>query len=224
MPHESIRPVYSVTSLVMYECCPLQYFYAFVKRIPPPRTPTMTTGVTVHKLLSDHFRQPQLLLPDAPPDVMEMFLAFQASRFNVPPVVSEKSFKVSMDRGDVRGRIDVVLPSGEAGLEIVDFKSGRLRSRQELQGNLQLPLYALAASGLWRTAASELSYTYYFLRPQHEESFRASDLEFELLRERVAGLMDLIEQGDFAPALGCKCYACEHDAMGPSLYSRSRPG
>jgi hypothetical protein len=46
----------------------------------------------------------------------------------------------------MRGRIDVVLPSGEAGLEIVDFKSGRLRSRQHLQGNLQLPLYALAAS------------------------------------------------------------------------------
>ncbi len=181
MPQESIRPVYSVTSLVMYEFCPLQYFYAFVKRIPPPRTPAMTAGVTVHKLLSDHFRQPHLLLPDVPPDVMEMFLAFQASRFNVPPVVSEKSFKVSMERADVRGRIDVVLPSGEAGLEIVDFKSG-------------------------------------------EESFRASDLQLELLRERVGRLMVRIEQGDFAPALGCKCYACEHEATGPSLGFRSHRG
>jgi len=208
----------------MYEFCPLQYFYAFVKRIPPPRTPAMTTGVTIHKLLSDHFRQPHLLLPEAPQSVMEMFLTCQASRFNVPPVVSEKSFKLSMDRGEVRGRIDVVLPSGEAGLEIVDFKSGGLRSRQELQGNLQLPLYALAASELWRTAANELSYTYYFLGPQHEESFRASDLEFELLRERVAGLMDLIEQGNFTPAPGCGCYACEHQAMGPSLGCRSRSG
>lgn len=224
MPQESIRPVYSVTSLVMYEFCPLQYFYAFVKRIPPPRTPAMTAGVAVHKLVSDHFRQPHLLLPNAPPDVMEMFLAFQASRFNVPPVVSEKSFKVSMERADVRGRIDVVLPSGEAGLEIVDFKSGRLRSRQHLQGNLQLPLYALAASELWRKAAGELLYTYYFLRPQHEESFRASDLEFELLSERVGRVMERIEQGDFAPALGCKCYACEHEATGPSLGFRSQRG
>lgn len=219
-----MRPVYSETSLVTYEFCPLQYFYAFVKRIPPPRTPAMTTGVTIHKLLSDHFRQPHLLLPEAPQSVKEMFLTFKASRFNVPPVVSEKSFKLSMDRGEVRGRIDVVLPSGEAGLEIVDFKSGGLRGREELQGNLQLPLYALAASELWRTAANELSYTYYFLGPQHEESFRASDLEFELLRERVAGLMDLIEQGSFTPRPGCKCYACERQAMGPSLRSQSRSG
>jgi DNA helicase-2/ATP-dependent DNA helicase PcrA len=157
MPDAPARLQYSVTALMVYEACPLQYYYTFVKRIPPPRSRAMETGVTIHKLIADHFAQPPLLPPEVKPELRQMLEALKSSRFNVAPIMIERTFVLPLERADVRGRIDVVLPRAGGGLEVVDFKSGTTKSQQDLDAHLQLPLYALAVSRLFHRRPSEMA-------------------------------------------------------------------
>lgn len=205
------HPVYSVTSLMVYESCPLQYYYAFVLGIPPPRTPGMIRGTNIHKLISNHYRQRELVPDTLTPELQALFDDFKRSRFNVAPVASEKPFRLSLGAGDVRGRIDLVLPRDDGKLEVVDFKSGHPQERRALHRHLQLPLYTLAVSSLYDKPVDDLAYTYYFLRDQTEVSFTPSPGTMAELKGRVEGLMQRIQAERFEPTPGCQCYACRRE-------------
>lgn len=208
MPASEKRPVYSVTSLMVYETCPHQYYTTYVRKISPPVTAGMRRGASVHKLIKDLYKQPELLPLDVEPEVAALLESFKRSRFNVPPVASEKPFRLPLERGDVRGRIDLILPRPDGGLELVDFKSGGMPSREGLGRSLQLPVYALAAARLFDRQPESLSYTYYFLRDGGEASFASSPERFEQVTARVGAVMEAIQSRQFDPTPGCDCHAC----------------
>lgn len=210
---DSPRPIYSVTSLLVYDACPWQYYYSFVLRVPPPVTPAMRRGTSVHKLIADRFRHPELVPTQLAPAVQRLLDNFTRSRFNLTPIATEKRFVIPFQRADVRGRIDVVLPHGR-GLEIVDFKSGSGQGRDDLVHHLQLPLYALASRTLFDRPADALKYTYYFLSDSTEISFDASEPGFAGLTARVETLLSGIDEGQFEPGLGCTCHACRAREVG----------
>jgi RecB family exonuclease len=203
---EPKRAKYSVSALMAYERCPFEYYYTAVLKLPPPRTMAMARGVSLHKLIADHLRGKLVQEPAEGTDVAAMFELFRQSRFNVPSLAVEKSFSIALAEGDLRGRIDLVLPRGD-GIELVDFKSGHVVAREDLARRLQLPVYALAASTLFH-AAEPVAYTYYFPRNGTEESFTASPDFLAETRERVHGLMLSIRAKRFAPAPDCTCFAC----------------
>lgn len=210
-PVPAERPTYSVTSLVLYEACPLQYYYGFVLGFPPPRTLGMIRGSNIHKLISNHYRQRDLLPGTLEPDLQQLFDDFKNSRFNVGPVASEKPFTLALGNGDVRGRIDLVLPREDGKLEVVDFKSGQPRDRGSLTRHLQLPLYTLAVSSLYARVADDLAYTYYFLRDRTEVSFSPSVETMTQVTGRVNEVIANIQAGRFDPTPGCECYACRRE-------------
>jgi hypothetical protein len=208
------RSIYSVTSLLVYESCPLQYHTTFVRGIPPPITPSMRRGTSVHSLISKHLRQRELVPETMTPEVRALLERFQQSRFNVSPVAVETSFVLPFERGDVRGRIDLVLPAQGNRLEVVDFKSGSARPAEEMRAHLQLPLYALAVSERFQRPAEELAYTYYFLRDDTEVSFSLDESGGQRVRGRVEGIITSIQEERFDPRPDCGCYA--------SLWARRR--
>jgi DNA helicase-2/ATP-dependent DNA helicase PcrA len=201
-------PAYSVTSLIVYEECPYQYFENFVLRLPPPVTPAMRRGTSIHSLISKHLAQKALPLTGVDPAVWELLERFRRSRFNVPPVDSEKPFLLTLEAAHIRGRIDLILPSADGGLELVDFKSGKQRPPEELASHLQLPLYALAAAGIYGRSPGDIAYTYYYLASDKEISFRPDAMLFDKLTARIGAIVQAIQQGRFDPAPGCRCYAC----------------
>jgi RecB family exonuclease len=211
MPDAPARLQYSVSALLAYEACPLQYYYTFVMRISPPRSRAMETGVSIHKLIADYFVQPPLLPPEVEPELQHLLEAFRNSRFNVAPIMIERAFVLPLERADVRGRIDVVLPRPGGGLEVVDFKSGTTRSQQDLSAHLQLPLYALAASRLFDCKPRDMAYTYFFLRNRVEVSFQPTAESMRTVARRVDGVVDAIQAERFRPAVGCSCYACRRE-------------
>lgn len=218
-PIPAERPAYSVTSLVVYEACPLQYYYGFVLGFPPPRTPGMIRGSNIHKLISNHYRQRELLSGTLEPDLQQLFDDFKGSRFNVSPVASEKPFALAVGDSDVRGRIDLVLPREDGKLEVVDFKSGHPQDRDSLTRHLQLPLYTLAVSSLYGKEADNLAYTYYFLRDRTEVSFSPSGETMAQVKGRVNEVIANIQAGRFDPTPGCTCYACRRERRRPSRRS-----
>lgn len=209
------KPVHSVTSLIAYEVCPWQYYTTHVRGIAPPVTRWMRRGTSVHSLIAKHLKGkqplPQVLDGGVEPEIRPLLDRFLGSRFNVAPHLVEKGFILPFGPGSVRGRIDLVLPRPDGGLEIVDFKSGSGsgRSREEVEGGLQLPLYAMAVSRRFEREPRDVSVTYYFLGDNHEISFTPDEESAGRLTERVEGIMRAVAEGRFDPRDGCECYACQ---------------
>ena len=65
------------------------------------------------------------------------------------PVWFERQFSFKLGPHLVRGRVDRVdrLPSGE--YELIDYKTGRPKSAEQLADDVQLSLYAIAAREAW---------------------------------------------------------------------------
>ena len=90
------------------------------------------------------------------------------------PVWFERPFSFSVGPHQLRGRVDRVdriialrehaeqleLASGESEYELIDYKTGRPRSPAELEDDVQLSLYALAAREDWRLPCSRQAYYY----------------------------------------------------------------
>ncbi len=83
-------------------------------------------------------------------DVLRRHHAQHAPSFR-PAAAVEQWFDVDLgDRIRVRGFIDCVLPTEGGGFGIIDWKTNRkAKPREQVEGSLQLALYALAARELW---------------------------------------------------------------------------
>jgi DNA helicase-2/ATP-dependent DNA helicase PcrA len=80
----------------------------------------------------------------------------------------ERQFTFRLGPHLLRGRVDRVdrLPGGE--YELIDYKTGRPRSPEQLLDDVQLSLYAVGAHEAWRLDASRQAY-YYVLDDQKVE-------------------------------------------------------
>ena len=76
------------------------------------------------------------------------------------PVWLERKFDFKVGEHHVRGRVDRVdrLPDGD--YELIDYKTGERKTEAELENDLQLALYRLAAREAWEVEASTGSYYY----------------------------------------------------------------
>src|SRR6202012_4013803 len=76
------------------------------------------------------------------------------------PVWFEKAFSFRMGPHVLRGRVDRVDRLPDGGYELIDYKTGRPKSEQQLQQYIQLSLYATAAGESWGLQASSQAYYY----------------------------------------------------------------
>jgi DNA helicase-2/ATP-dependent DNA helicase PcrA len=84
------------------------------------------------------------------------------------PVWFERSFAFRLGPHHVRGRVDRVdrlagpadAAPGEAQYELIDYKTSRPKTAEQLSDDVQLSLYALAASEAWKLESSQQAYYY----------------------------------------------------------------
>jgi DNA helicase-2/ATP-dependent DNA helicase PcrA len=189
IPRRGEGIVLSASDIDTYRTCPLKYKFARVFRIPQEPTLHQRFGILVHQVLERfHAREaatlPELLgLLDAGwrrggfgDSEEERQLRGKASsaltryheRFQseeAQPLWFERQFTFKLGRHLLRGRVDRVdrLPGGE--YELIDYKTGRPKSAEQLADDVQLSLYAVGARESWRLEASRQAY-YYLLDDQ----------------------------------------------------------
>lgn len=74
------------------------------------------------------------------------------------PLAVEKLFHIDIEGVKLRGFIDRVDKLDSGGLWIIDYKTDReLFTREDIENNLQLTLYQLAASQIWSVPVEKLS-------------------------------------------------------------------
>ena len=147
--------ILSVSQVLTYARCPRDFYWSVVRPLPSPPRPAARLGSVVHRLLERRARNlPDLLDPDglddlpggvAAPDLVERATRnFAASRYaGLPAPDAEVGVVLRVGACVIRGRIDAVFRPPDAGVELVDWKTGR--RNDPLPGGLdQLGIYAVA--------------------------------------------------------------------------------
>jgi DNA helicase-2/ATP-dependent DNA helicase PcrA len=195
LPRRGDGVLLSASDIDTYRTCPLKYKFARVFRIPQEPTLHQRFGILVHQVLeryhasdpthsSTHPSLPALLgLLEAGwrrggfgDSEEERQLRGKASsaltryheRFQseaAKPVWFERQFTFKLGRHVLRGRVDRVDQLPDGGYELIDYKTGRPKTPEQLTDDVQLSLYAVGAREAWHLEASEQAY-YYLLDDQ----------------------------------------------------------
>jgi RecB family exonuclease len=76
------------------------------------------------------------------------------------PVWFERSFSFKLGPHHLRGRVDRVDRLPDGAYELIDYKTSRPKTAEQLHDDVQLSLYAVGARESWEVQAERLSYYY----------------------------------------------------------------
>jgi DNA helicase II / ATP-dependent DNA helicase PcrA len=180
----------SASDLDLYLTCPLKYKFRRVFGIPEEPTINQRFGILIHSVLERFHKDPgegeagngglaelmdlfeagwrrsgfgssddELQFRDRAREAMRLYWE-RESESEGEPVWLERKFDIRIGEHQVRGRVDRVDRLPDGGYELIDYKTGERKSEAQLENDLQLALYRLAAREAWGLEAGTGSYYY----------------------------------------------------------------
>jgi DNA helicase-2/ATP-dependent DNA helicase PcrA len=131
------------------------------------------------------------------------------------PVWFERQFSFKLGPHLVRGRVDRVdrLPSGE--YELIDYKTGRPKSADQLAADVQLSLYAIAAREAWGLEANRGAY--YYLLDDQKVAISGDSERADWIRGVAANVAEGIRAQEFEPTPSPRaCKMCDYRLVCPA--------
>ena len=243
LPRKGIGLALSASDIHTYRSCPLRYKYARVLRIPTEQTIHQRFGIVVHQVLERYHSYggstlAQMLdlldtcwrrggFGEGEPVERELLEKARAAltRYHArlesqdsQPVWFERQFHFRLGPHHLRGRVDRVDRLGEgedAEYELIDYKTSRPKTAEQLRDDVQLSLYALAAREDWRLPSSRQAY-YYVLDdlkvpvPRDERDAQAVE---EIVLEVGEGILAQAFEPTPSPAA---CSMCDYRIVCPA--------
>src|SRR5437588_12719728 len=110
---------------------------------------------------------------------------------------TEEFFEVRFGKTAVVGRIDRIDRTGDGGVTITDYKTGKPQSQEDADESLQLSIYALAAREKWEYRAEQLAF--YNLEGNSAVITRRSEIQLQEAKLKVQETAQRIAAGEFRP-------------------------
>lgn len=184
LPRRGEGLVLSASDIDTYRACPLRYKFGRVLKIPSEQTLHQRFGIAVHQVLERYHAAEHSTVGQ----MMELFETCwrrggfgdsEAERelhakaraalvlyhqhleaHEAEPVWFERGFSFKLGPHHLRGRVDRVDKLADGNYEMIDYKTGRPRTVEQLKDDVQLSLYAVGARESWQVEAEKLSYYY----------------------------------------------------------------
>jgi DNA helicase II / ATP-dependent DNA helicase PcrA len=236
----------SASDLDLYLTCPLKYKFARVFGIPQEPTINQRFGILVHNVLERFHKEgeergeeglqrlmalfeagwrragfgssdDELQFRDRAREAMRLYWE-RESEGEGEPVWLERKFDIRIGEHHVRGRVDRVdrLPGG--GHELIDYKTGERKSEADLESDLQLALYRLAAREAWELDAETGSYYYVLDAEKVAAPVRPDDAE--RVERTVLQVGEGVLSQDFEPRPSpTVCSWCDYRLICPAAES-----
>jgi DNA helicase-2/ATP-dependent DNA helicase PcrA len=236
----------SASDLDLYLTCPLKYKFARVFGIPQEPTINQRFGILIHNVLERFHRDElepgedgldrlndlleqgwrrsgfgtsddELQYRDRAREAMRLYWERERESEG-EPVWLERKFDFQIGPHHVRGRVDRVdrLPGGE--YELIDYKTGERKTEDQLESDLQLALYRLAAREAWDIEAQTGSY-YYVLDAEKVAAPNKPD-DAERVERTVLQVAEGALGQDFEPRPSPKvCSWCDYRLICPAAES-----
>jgi DNA helicase-2/ATP-dependent DNA helicase PcrA len=223
-----------------YRICPLRYKFARVFRIPQEPTLNQRFGILVHQVLerfhaaggsrtlaelmglldagwrrggfggSDEERQLREKASNALTRYHQRFQVEEAE-----PLWFERSFSFRLGPHMVSGRVDRVDRLPDGSYELIDYKTGRPKTRAQLKEDVQLSLYAVGAREAWELDASSQAYLY--VLDDEKVPVERDDADRDWITETVMEVADGILAQGFEPTPSyAACSTCDFRIICPA--------
>jgi DNA helicase II / ATP-dependent DNA helicase PcrA len=229
----------SASDIETYRLCPLKYKFARVFRIPQEPTINQRFGIVVHQVL-ERFHQAgggsledlmhlfeaswrrsgfgdsndELQFRERAVAALRRYWELDLSR-DSEPVWFERSFAFKLGPHLLRGRVDRVDRHPDGRYELIDYKTGKPKTAEDLSEDIQLSLYQMGARESWdlRTAAQ----SYYYVLDNEKVPVEHSEDELERVRGTVATIAEGILGQDFEPTPSPEiCSFCDYRIICPA--------
>jgi superfamily I DNA/RNA helicase/RecB family exonuclease len=236
----------SSSDLTLYLTCPLKYKFARVFGIPQEPTINQRFGILFHNVLERFHKDPpasadeglrtlnrlfeagwrrtgfgssddELQFRDRAREALRLYWERERASES-EPVWLERKFDFQVGEHHVRGRVDRVdrLPDGD--YELIDYKTGERKTEADLESDLQLALYRMAAREVWDIEASLGSY-YYVLDAEKVAAPTKPD-DAERVERTVLQVGEGILSQDFEPRPSpAVCSWCDYRLICPAAES-----
>ncbi len=236
----------SASDLDLYLTCPLKYKFSRVFGIPQEPTINQRFGILIHNVLERFHREGETAGEEGLQRLMDLFEAgWRRSGFGSSddelqfrdrareamrlyweteeaaegePVGLERKFDIKIGPHHVRGRVDRVDRLPDGSFELIDYKTGERKSEADLENDLQLALYRLAAREAWDLEASSGSYYYVLDADKVAAPTRPDDAE--RVERTVLSVGEGILGQDFEPRPSpTVCSWCDYRLICPAAES-----
>ena len=245
LPRKGAGLALSASDIHTYRSCPLRYKYARVLRIPTEQTVHQRFGIVVHQVLERyhadgaHTLAQMLALLDSgwrragfgeSERDRELFekARHALTRYHErlgeersEPVWFERQFSFRIGPHHLRGRVDRVDRvdrEGAAGYELIDYKTSRPRTAEQLRDDIQLSLYALAAREDWGFESSQQAYYYVLddLKVPVQRGVRDAEAVSKVVLDVGSGI--LAQEFEATPSRAA-CSICDYRIVCPAAES-----
>jgi RecB family exonuclease len=240
LPRKGIGLALSASDIQTYRSCPLRYKFARVLRIPTEQTVHQRFGIVVHQvlerfhsegattlaqmleLLDAGWRRAGLGDGEQERELLEKARSALTSYHarlhgqDSEPVWFERQFDFRLGPHHLRGRVDRVdrLAGDGEQYELIDYKTSRPKSAEQLADDMQLSLYALAAREAWKLDSS--SQAYYYVLDDLKVPVPRSERDTESVRDVVLEVGAGILAQEFEPTPSqAACSLCEYRIVCP---------
>jgi DNA helicase-2/ATP-dependent DNA helicase PcrA len=229
----------SASDLDTYRVCPLKYKFARVFRIPQEPTIHQRFGIVLHQVLERFHdagggplsRLKELFeiswrrsgFGDSDDEQQFRERALEAlvrywrldRESDAEPVWFERSFAFKLGPHLLRGRVDRVDRHPDGTYELIDYKTGKAKTAEELREDLQLSLYQMGARESWRLETSAQSY--FYVLTGEKVPVKHSEEELERVKDTVAEVAGGILKQSFEPTPSPDiCRFCDYRIICPA--------
>jgi len=238
----------SASAIETYERCPMKYLFQYGWRLRSGPSASMTFGNVMHTTIREFVAESRkrTLLPleellaiyerewksagfpdpyqeeeyrKAGREQLEAF--YRSFTARTPDVLyQEKSFELRLEPDLVlSGRIDQVNRLDGRQVEIVDYKTGKVRNQENAANDIQLSIYALASSEAFDLEPQRL--VFHYLMSGETVTSRRDNKALDQAKERIAEIAGQIRAGDFPSKPGRNCGYCDFKPLCPAHEQRT---
>ncbi len=233
----------SASAIETYELCPMKYLFQYGWKIRGGPSAQLTFGNVMHTTIREFVAEArkkrrvpleELLaiyerewssagFPDEYQEQeyrkagREQLEAFYRSFTAAPPdvIFQEKPFELALEHDIVvTGRVDQVNRLDGRKVEIVDYKTGKLRDAKRAAEDIQLSVYALAAREVMELEPARLVFHYLVNDERVATSRDAKSLK--AAKERISETADQIRAEEFPAKPGYMCGYCDFKPLCPA--------
>ncbi len=229
----------SASDIETYRICPLKYKFARVFRIPQEPTIHQRFGIALHQVL-ERFHQHTNGTREELMDLFESSwrrggfgdsddeLQFRERAVEAldrywedsltsdgRPVWYERSFSFKLGPHVLRGRVDRVDRHPDGSYELIDYKTGKARTAEQLLEDVQLSVYQMGARESWELETSAQSY--FYVMTGEKVPVEHSEEQLDRVRDTVARIGEGITRHDFQPTPSAEiCSYCDYRIICPA--------